>query len=284
MINSILDFSVRQRMLVLLGTLVIAGFGVMAVKQIPIDAFPDVTNVQVQVIASAGGMSPPEVEKLITRPIEIQMGGLPRLEMIRSVSKIGIAVITIVFEDGVNDYFARQLVSERLTSARENLPKGIDVQLGPITTGLGEVFQYTLVSSDPKYDATELRTVQDYIVRPLLRTVPGVTEVNSFGGLVKQYQVIVNPDRLTSFHVSLQQVFEALEKNNANASGNFIEHQSEQYMVRGLGLVKGIADIENIIVATGGSGGGKEDSGANEKGGEKKGGATRQSMSGILPK
>ena len=111
------------------------------------------------------------------------------------------------------------------------------MQLGPITTGLGEVFQYTLVSSDPKYDATELRTIQDYIVRPLLRTVPGVTEVNSFGGLVKQYQVIVNPDRLTSFHVTLQQVFEALEKNNANASGNFIEHQSERYMVRGLGLV-----------------------------------------------
>lgn len=264
MINPILDFSVRQRMLVLLGTLVIAGFGALAVNQIPIDAFPDVTNVQVQVIASAGGMSPPEVEKLITRPIEIQMGGLPRLEQIRSVSKIGIAVITIVFEDGVNDYFARQLVSERLTSARENLPKGVDVQLGPITTGLGEVFQYTLVSADPKYDATELRTIQDYIVRPLLRTVPGVTEVNSFGGLVKQYQVIVNPDRLTSFHVSLQQVFEALEKNNANASGNFIEHQSEQYMVRGIGLVKDVHDIENIIVATGGAGTG------GDKGDEKK--------------
>ena len=263
MINPILDFSVRQRMLVLLGTLVIAGFGVLAVKQIPIDAFPDVTNVQVQVIASAGGMSPPEVEKLITRLIEIQMGGLPRLEQIRSVSKIGIAVITIVFEDGVNDYFARQLVSERLNAAREGLPKGVEVQLGPITTGLGEVFQYTLVSADPKFDATELRTIQDYIVRPLLRTVPGVTEVNSFGGLVKQYQVIVNPDRLTSFHVTLQQVFSALEKNNANASGNFIEHQSEQYMVRGIGLVKDVRDIENIIVATGSGGEGGEKKGAN---------------------
>jgi cobalt-zinc-cadmium resistance protein CzcA len=272
MINPILNFAVRQRMLVILATLIVAGFGVLAVKQIPIDAFPDVTNVQVQIIASAGGMSPPEVEKLITRPIEIQMGGLPRLEEIRSVSKIGIAVITIVFEDGVNDYFARQLVSERLSAARENLPKGVDVQLGPITTGLGEVFQYTLVSSDPKYDATELRTVQDYIVRPLLRTVKGVTEVNSFGGLVKQYQVIVNPDRLTSFHVTLQQVFEALEKNNANASGNFIEHQSEQYMVRGLGLVKGIPDIENIIVATSG-GGAKEDAGQHEKGDAKKPGS-----------
>src|SRR5881409_3708082 len=143
MINPILDFSVRQRMLVILATLIVAGFGVFAVKQIPIDAFPDVTNVQVQVIASAGGMSPPEVEKLITRPIEIQMGGLPRLEEIRSVSKIGLAAITIVFEDGVNDYFARQLVAERLASVRENLPPGAAVQLGPITTGLGEVFQYT---------------------------------------------------------------------------------------------------------------------------------------------
>ena len=170
----------------------------LALKQIPIDAFPDVTNVQVQVLATAGGMSPPEVEKLVTRPIEIEMGGLPRLEEMRSVSKIGLCAITIVFEDGVNDYFARQLVSERLQGVRDSLPAGVDVQLGPITTGLGEIFQYTLVSKDPKYDATELRTVQDYIVRPILRTVPGVTDVNSFGGLVKQYQVIVKPDRLTS--------------------------------------------------------------------------------------
>jgi cobalt-zinc-cadmium resistance protein CzcA len=249
-INRILEFSVRQRMLVILAAVILTGFGILAVKQIPIDAFPDVTNVQVQVLATAGGMSPPEVEKLVTRPIEIQMGGLPRLEQIRSVSKIGLCAITIVFEDGVNDYFARQLVSERLASARENLPAGVDVELGPITTGLGEIFQYTLVSNDPKYDATELRTVQDYIVRPLLRSVPGVTDVNSFGGLVKQYQVIIKPERLTSFKVTLQQVFEALEKNNANASGNYIEHQSEQFVVRGLGLVKDTRDIENIIVAT----------------------------------
>ena len=238
-------------MLVILSTVILTGFGALALKQIPIDAFPDVTNVQVQVLAKAGGMSPPEVEKLVTRPIEIQMGGLPRLTEIRSVSKIGLAAITIVFEDGVNDYFARQLVAERLASARENLPASVDVELGPITTGLGEIFQYTLISKNPqKYDATELRTIQDYIVRPLLRTVPGVADVNSFGGFVKQYQVIVKPERLTSFKVTLQQVFEALEKNNANASGNFIEHQSEQYVVRGLGQVKNTTDIENIIVAT----------------------------------
>ena len=205
MINAILNFSVRQRMLVILGAVILTGFGLLALRQIPIDAFPDVTNVQVQVLASAGGMSPPEVEKLVTRPIEIQMGGLPRLTEIRSVSKIGLCAITIVFEDGVDDYFARQLVSERLAGVRESLPAGVDVELGPITTGLGEIFQYTLVSKDPqKYDATELRTIQDYIVRPLLRTVPGVTDVNSFGGLVKQFQVIINPDRLTSLHISLQ--------------------------------------------------------------------------------
>ena len=250
MINSVLKFSVRQRLLVILATVILAGFGMLAVKQIPIDAFPDVTNVQVQVLATAGGMSPPEVEKLVTRPIEIELAGLPRLEQVRSVSKIGLCAITVVFEDGVNDYFARQLVFERLQGARDKLPKGVEAQLGPITTGLGEVFQYTLVSKDKKYDATELRTIQQYIVRPILRNVPGVTDVNSFGGLVKQYQVIVKPDRLTSYDIALQQVFEALEKNNANASGNFIEHKSEQYVVRGIGLVKTTKDIENIIVAT----------------------------------
>jgi heavy metal efflux system protein len=249
MIDPILEFSVRQRLLVILGSIVVTGFGVLALRQIPIDAFPDVTNVQVQVLATAGGMSPPEVEKLVTRPLEWGLSGLPRLEEMRSVSKIGLCAITIVFKDGTDDYFARQVVSERLQALRDGLPAGVDVQLGPITTGLGEIFQYTLVSKNPQYDATELRRVQDYIVRPILRTVPGVTDVNSFGGFVKQYQVIVTPDRLTSLGVTLAQVFEALEKNNSNASGNFIEHESEQYVVRGLGLVQGVGDIENIIVA-----------------------------------
>jgi cobalt-zinc-cadmium resistance protein CzcA len=250
MINSILNFAVRQRLLVILAALVLAGFGWLALVQIPIDAFPDVTNVQVQVLTTAGAMSPPEVEQLVTRPIETELAGLPRVTQIRSLSKLGLSHITVVFEDDVNDYFARQLVAERLQSARDKLPAGVDPEIGPLTTGLGEIFQYTLVSQDKKYDATELRTIQDYIVRPILRTVPGVTDVNSFGGLVKQYQVIVNPDRLTSYGVTLEQVFEALEKNNANASGNFIEHQSEQYVVRGLGLVKNTNDIGNIIVAT----------------------------------
>jgi heavy metal efflux system protein len=250
MINPILNFSVRQRLLVLLATLILTGFGWLSLRQIPIDAFPDVTNVQVQVLATAGGMSPLEVEKLVTRPIEIELAGLPKLAEVRSVSKIGLGLITVVFEDGVNDYFARQLVFERMQGARDKLPAGVEVQLGPISTGLGEIYQYTLVSKNKKYDATELRTIQQYIVRPILRTVPGVTDVNSFGGLVKQYQVLIKPDRLTSYGITLQQVFEALGKNNANASGNFIDHGSEQYIVRGLGLVKDTKDIENIIVAT----------------------------------
>ena len=250
MIEKILEFSVKQRLLIVLATLVLIVFGVLAALRIPIDAFPDVTNVQVQVIAPAPGMSPPEVEKLVTFPVEVEMGGLPGLEEVRSVSKLGLALITIVFEDGVDDYFARQLVFERVQQAKDNLPAGVDIELGPITTGLGEIFQYTLQSRDRTHSAMELRTIHDYIVRPILRTVPGVTEVNSFGGQVKQYQVIVDADRLTSHDLTLKEVFEAIEKNNANASGNFIEHKSEQYVVRGLGLVKSMDDIANIVVAT----------------------------------
>ena len=249
MINRILEFAVRQRALVLLASAALAVFGYFAWERIPIDAFPDVSTVQVQILAGAGGMSPLEVEKLITRPIEIEMGGLPRMTEVRSVSKIGLSMITVVFEDGVDDYFARQLVFERMQGVRADLPAGTEVELGPISTGLGEIFQYTLVSKDKEYNATELRTMQDYSVRPILRTVPGVAEVNSFGGFVKQYQVIVNPDRLTSYGITLSQVFQALEKNNANANGNFIDHRSEQYIVQGIGLVKNTTDIENIIVA-----------------------------------
>ena len=250
MIERIIEFSVTQRLLVVLATLALIVFGVLAALRIPIDAFPDVTNVQVQVIATAPGMSPPEVEKLVTFPVEVEMGGLPRLEEVRSVSKLGLTLITVVFEDGVDDYFARQLVFERVQQAKDKLPAGVEIELGPITTGLGEIFQYTLQSKDGRYSAMDLRTIHDSIVRPILRTVEGVTEVNSFGGEVKQYQVLVDADRLTSHDLTLKEIFEAIENNNANASGNFIEHKSEQYVVRGLGLVRSIDDIANIVVAT----------------------------------
>src|SRR6266850_1687000 len=248
MLDRIVEFAVGQRWLVVLASLILAVFGVWAATHIPIDAFPDVTNVQVQIIGNAGGMSPPEVEMRVTFPIEEEMGGLPRVREVRSVSKIGFSLVSVVFEDGVDDYFARQLVFERLQGAKDRLPAGVEVGLGPMTTGLGEIFQYSLQDRTGKFSLMELRTIQDYTVRPILRTVPGVTEVDSFGGLVKQYQVIVNPDRLASYDLALKDVFEAVSKNNANANGSYIEHHSEQWVVRGIGLVKTATDIGNIVV------------------------------------
>src|ERR1017187_486603 len=234
MLDKVLEFSVRQRLLVVVATVILAVFGIVAAVRLPIDAFPDVSNVQVQIIGNAGGMSPPEIEKLVTFPVEVEMCGLPRVKEVRSVSKIGFSLVTVVFEDGVDDYFARQLVFERLQTAKDKLPAGVAVELGPITTGLGEIFQYTLPDTTGKYSVMDLRTIQDYTVRPILRTVPGVTEVESFGGLVKQYDVIVDPNRLTALDLTLQDVSDAIQKNNANANGSFIEHKSEQWVVRGL--------------------------------------------------
>ncbi|MBM2841679.1 MAG: Heavy metal efflux pump CzcA [Bacteroidetes bacterium] len=248
MIDRLIIFAVRQRFLVLLFTALVVGVGVFAVLKIPIDAFPDVTNIQVQVISNAPGLSPVEVERLVTFPIEVTMGGLPGVSQVRSVSKFGLSLITIMFEDNVDIYFARQLVFERLQEAKERLPAGVEATMGPISTGLGEIYQYTVEGKD--YTPMELRTIQDWIIRPILRTVNGVTDVNSFGGFVKQYQVLVDPDKLINYDITFRQVFEALERNNANAGGNYIEHISEQYVVRGVGLVKTIDDIKNIVIDT----------------------------------
>ncbi len=245
--DRLVTLALRQRLLVILACIALIGFGVHSVTQLPIDAFPDVTNVQVQILAEASGMAPVEVEQLVTYPIEVSMGGLPGLTQVRSKSKLGLSVVTVVFKDNVNTYFARQLVFERLQQAREKLPPGVNVEMGPISTGLGEIYQYTLES--PRRDAMELRTLQDWVVRPILRGVPGVTDVNSFGGLVRQYQVLVHPEKLTSFRLTLRQVLEALAENNANASGGYIEHSGEQYVVRGLGLAKSAEDLGRIVVA-----------------------------------
>ena len=250
MLDKILKFALQQRLLILLATAMLIGSGLWAMKKLPVDAFPDVTNVQVQILTQAGGMAPTEVEKLITFPIETTMGGLPRLHEVRSLSKIGLSVVTIDFEDGVDIYFARQQVFERLQQARDRLPKGIEPQMGPVTTGLGEIYQYILTSDT--HDARELRSIQDWLVRPILRTVPGVTDVNSFGGQVKQYQVLLDPGKLKSLGLTIHEVMEAVDNNNATVGAGYIEHREEQYMVRGIGLARGVEDLNGIVVKSSG--------------------------------
>jgi heavy metal efflux system protein len=250
MLDKILQFALKQRLLIILATAILIGTGLWAMKKLPVDAFPDVTNVQVQILTQAGGMAPTEVEKLVTFPIETSMGGLPKLHEMRSLSKVGLSVVTIVFEDGVDIYFARQQVFEKLQQAKDRLPKGIEPQMGPVTTGLGEIYQYILTSD--KLDARELRSIQDWLVRPILRTVPGVTDVNSFGGQVKQYQVLLDPGKLKSLNLTIRDVMEAVEKNNATVGAGYIEHREEQYMVRGIGLAKGVDDLKDIVVKSSG--------------------------------
>lgn len=253
MIERMILFTLKQRLLVAVAVIALVAFGIYAYTRLSVDAFPDVTNIQVQIITEAPGRSPEEVEKFITYPVETQMMGIPRLTDIRSLSKFGLSVITVVFEDDVDIYFARQLVLERLIEAKEKLPQGIDPMMGPISTGLGEIYQYTLEKPDGGILGTnelmELRTIQDWIVRPILKTVPGVTDVNSFGGMVKQYQVVVDPDRLKRYNISLRELFEAVARNNANAGGNILEHSSEQYIIRGVGLISSLKDLGNIVVA-----------------------------------
>jgi cobalt-zinc-cadmium resistance protein CzcA len=257
MIERIIQSCLRHRFLVLIALAGLVAYGVYASLKLQVDAFPDVTNVQVQVYTTWPGMSPEEVEKQVTFPVEVQMAGLPDMVELRSVSRFGLSLITVVFADQVDLYFARQLVLERIIAAKEKLPKGVEPVLGPIATGLSEIYQYTLEEEDappsvsPGQETvrlTRLRTIQDAIVRPLLKTVPGVTDINSFGGYVKQYQVQVDPDRLRKFDLSLKQVFSALTASNVNAGGNILEKGSEQALVRGLGLMQSIQDIEDVVL------------------------------------
>ncbi|HKO42385.1 MAG TPA: CusA/CzcA family heavy metal efflux RND transporter [Pyrinomonadaceae bacterium] len=253
MINGLIRFAVSQRLLVLLMVLIMAGAGLYSLINLPIDAVPDVTNVQVQVLTAAPSLAPLEIERQITFPVEVAMSGLPDIQEIRSVSKFGLSAVTIVFHDSVDTYFARQLVLERLSQAREQIPENIgSPEMGPISTGLGEIYQYELKAAKGSgYDATALRTIQDWSVRRQLLGVPGVTEVNSFGGYEKQYQVKLDPAKLQSYGLSLRNVVQAVAQNNANVGGAYIEHGSEQYLLRGIGLVESSDDIANIIVKTG---------------------------------
>ncbi len=253
MINSLIRFAVTQRLLVMLMVAIMVGAGIYSFQQLPIDAVPDVTNVQVQVLTAAPSLAPLEIERQITFPVEVAMSGLPDVQEIRSVSKFGLSAVTVVFEDSVDIYFARQLVNERLAQAREQIPESIgSPEMGPISTGLGEIYQYEIRAADKNgYDATALRTIQDWNVRRQLLGVPGVTEVNSFGGQEKQYQVRLDPSRLQSYGLTLHDVFEAVTRNNANVGGAYIEHGAEQYLLRGIGLVNSVDDIASIVVKTG---------------------------------
>ena len=252
MIERAISWALKQRLIIIIFVVALVAFGIHAYARLPIDAFPDVTNKQVQIITEAPGRSPEEVEKYITYPIEAQMMGIPKLTDTRSLSKFGLSVITVVFEDDVDIYFARQLVLERLIEAKGKLPEGIEPVMGPISTGLGEIYQYTLEKPDGSVLSTEelmeFRTIQDWVVKPILKTVPGVTDVNSFGGMVKQYHVLVDPIKLRKYHLSLHEVFETVSKNNSNAGGNVFELSSEQYIVRGIGLIRSLQDLGNIIV------------------------------------
>lgn len=249
MIERILEWSLKNRFLVFLMTGLLVAGGLVAMRSLPIDASPDVTNVQVQVLTSAPALGPEEVERFVTTPIELAMSGLPGLEDVRSVSKFGLSSVTLVFEEGTSIYFARQLVNERLQTAREAIPRGYgEPALGPITTGLGEIFQFEVHGQGKS--PMELRTILEWDIAPRLRRIPGVVEVNSFGGELKTYQVQVRPEDLARYGLAIGDVFQALERNNANAGGAYVEKNAEQYLVRGEGLIGSLEDIRDIVVST----------------------------------
>lgn len=256
MLTSLLEFSLRQRILVLIFSAGMAAGGLYAFKTIPIDAFPDVTTILIQVVTKAEGLSPAEIERFVTFPIELQLRGAPGLTDIRSFSKVGASIITVVFRDDIDIYLARQIVLERVLEVQGLLPPGATSQLVPNYTGLGEVYQFYLDGphdNEPGYqptieELTERRTLVDWVIRPLLKGLPDVVDVNSMGGYVKQYQVIVHPGLLLKYDLALHDVFQAVAKNNANAGGNILEKDEEKYIVRGIGLIHTLEDIGNIIL------------------------------------
>jgi cobalt-zinc-cadmium resistance protein CzcA len=244
--TSYFQFILQHRLAVLvIAALVVIG-GLIAWQSLPIDAFPDATNQQVMILTEAEGLGPLDIEQQITFPIETVMGGLPHVRNVRSLSKTALSQVVIVFEDHVDTYFARQLVFERLQMAREELPPGVEPEMGPISTGLGEVYQYTLKSD--RHDLTELRTMQDWLIAPRLRTIPGVNEINSFGGLVRQIHVLVDPEKLLKYNITLRDVVESVAASNANAGGNFIIKDWEQENIRGVGLLGSMQDVRDIVL------------------------------------
>ena len=254
MIDALVRTAITQRLVVTVIALILLAFGINAARKLSVDAFPDVTNVQVQIATEAPGRSPEEVERFVTVPLEIAMTGLPGLVEMRSLNKPALSLITLVFTDTTNVYFARQLVMERLVEITDSLPRDISPVLGPVSTALGEVYQYTIERPDDgtraltREELMERRIVQDWVVRPLLRSIPGIAEINSTGGYARQYQVLVNPERLRHYRISIQDVHQALARNNANSGGGVLPQRSEAYLIRGIGLVRGLDDIRDIVL------------------------------------
>ena len=246
MTDNFIAFFYRERLLVAVVSMLIVAGGILALSRLNVDAFPDVTPVQVEIDTDAQGLAPQEVEQLISFPIENVMNGISGVVRVQSESKFGLSVVTVYFSDDTDIYFARQQVFERLSSAKDHIPAGFEPQMGPITTGTGQIYLYQIVGRGKSNQ--ELRTIQDWVIKLQLRTVPGVADVLSFGGDVKQYQVIVDQQALVNYNIPLKTLFEAIQSNNQNTGANFIEHGDEQYVVRGLGLVKDIEDIKNIVL------------------------------------
>lgn len=256
MFERIIRFAIEQRWLVMLAVLGMVGLGVYNFQRLSIDAVPDITNVQVQINTAAPGYSPLETEQRVTFPIETVMAGLPGLQQTRSISRYGISQVTVVFKDGTDIYFARQLVNERMQGAVSSLPEGVHPAVGPISSGLGEIFLWTVEAEEgaknadgKPYTPTDLRVIQDWIIKPQLRNVPGVTEINSIGGFERQFQVAPIPERLLAYGLTLPDVVQALERNNANVGAGYIERRGEQYLIRAPGQVGSLEDLRNVVLA-----------------------------------
>jgi len=257
MLEKIIEFSIRQRWLVMLGVVAMAALGIYSFQRLPIDAVPDITNVQVQINTEAPGFSPLEAEQRITFPIETAMAGLPQLDYTRSLSRYGLSQVTVVFKDGTDIYWGRQLITERLQQVMEQLPAGLEPQLGPIATGLGEIYMYNIEAKDgalapdgKPYTPTELRTIHEWVVRPQLRNIAGVVEINTVGGYEKQYHVTPHPEKLLAYGLSLRDVMEALARNNQNVGAGYIERRGEQYLIRVPGQVRSMDAVRAIVIGS----------------------------------
>ncbi|AKF53623.1 heavy metal efflux pump (cobalt-zinc-cadmium) [Pseudomonas syringae pv. syringae HS191] len=256
MFERLIQFAIEQRIVVMLAVLMMAGLGIASYQKLPIDAVPDITNVQVQINTSAPGFSPLETEQRITFAIETNMAGLPGLQQTRSLSRSGLSQVTVIFEDGTDLFFARQLVNERLQIAKDQLPEGVDAMMGPISTGLGEIFLWTVEAREgalkedgTPYTPTDLRVIQDWIIKPQLRNVPGVAEINTIGGFARQYQIAPDPKKLAAYKLTLNDLVAALERNNANVGAGYIERGGEQLLIRAPGQLGTVDDIANVVIA-----------------------------------